>query len=222
MQPGSCQESGIELSPTHSSLTLRIPTIEHAEAILGEAAALNPGAWVAHSQQVARAARSLAEPHPALNADTAWVLGLLHDIGRRAGPSGMRHGVDGFRFLDQAGFPDAARICITHSYPNKDAAEGSAEWDGTEEEFQFIQSYLDRIEYTDYDRLIQLCDSICLPEGFCLMEKRLVDVVTRYGFNAYTLPKWRAFFEIKTRFERAIGSSIYELLPGVVEITFQG
>jgi hypothetical protein len=62
---------------------------------------------------------------------------------------------------------------------------------------------------------------VCLPDGFCLMEKRLLDVVLRYGFNEYTLPKWKAFFEIKAAFEREIGASIYDLLPGVVETTFK-
>lgn len=133
----------------------------------------------------------------------------------------MRHALAGYRYLEQADYLDAARVCITHSYPNKIAAEGSSEWDGTYDEFQFIQAYLDRIEYTDYDRLIQLCDSICLPEGFCLMEKRLLDVVMRYGFNRYTLSKWKAFFQIKAAFEQEIGASIYDLLPGVVETTFK-
>ena len=53
------------------------------------------------------------------------------------------------------------------------------------------------------------------------MEKRLVDVVMRYGFNEYAIPKWRAYFEIKSEFDQASGSSIYRLLPGVVENTFE-
>lgn len=200
---------------------MRIPSIEQAEIFIREAQSLNPGPWISHSYQTAQAARYIARPHPRLDPDTAFTLGLLHDIGRRAGPGGMLHVLIGFRFLDQAGYSDAARICLTHSYPNKIAAEGSSEWDGTEEEYCLVQSYLDGIEYNDYDRLIQLCDSICLPDGFCLMEKRLLDVVMRYGINEYTLPKWKAYFEIKAVFEREIGASIYDLLPGVVETTFK-
>ncbi len=200
---------------------MKIPSTKKAEALLSEAQSLNPGQWISHSKQVALGARYIAARLPALDEETAYILGLLHDIGRREGPGGMRHALTGYRYLEQAGYPDAARICITHSYPNKNAAEGSSAWDGTDEEFQFIQDYLGRIEYTDYDRLIQLCDSICLPEGFCLMEKRLLDVVMRYGFNQYTRSKWNAFFKIKAAFEQEIGVSIYDLLPGVVETTFK-
>lgn len=46
-----------------------------------------------------------------------------------------------------------------------------------------------------------LCDCLALPTGFCLIEKRLVDIALRHGFNDYTLEKWRAFFAIRARFE---------------------
>ena len=81
---------------------------------------------------------------------------------------------------------------------------------------------MEQIDYDRYDRLIQLCDSLALPSGFCLMEKRLVDVVMRYGTNPLTIPKWKAYFTIKDDFEGEIGGSIYALLPGVVENTFSG
>ncbi len=83
-----------------------------------------------------------------------------------------------------------------------------------------MADYLAAIEYAAYDRLIQLCDALALPNGFCLVEKRFVDVVLRYGPNAYVVPKWQATLAIKDEFESAIGSSIYNLLPGVVATTF--
>jgi hypothetical protein len=54
-----------------------------------------------------------------------------------------------------------------------------------------------------------------------LIEKRLIDVVMRYGFNEYAIPKWEAIFDIKHEFDRATGGSIYNLLPGVIENTFE-
>jgi hypothetical protein len=200
---------------------LIIPPSIEAEAMLEEAQALNPGPWAAHSRVVAQAARSIALQHPEIEAETAYVLGLLHDIGRRAGVTGMRHAVDGYNYLLALGYPDAARICLTHSYPTRNAAEGSGGWDGSDEEYRFVQAFLDRSEYSPYDRLIQVCDALSMPGGCCLMEKRLVDVARRYGCNEYTLPKWEAFFEIKAELERVIGSSVYDLLPDVVENTFK-
>lgn len=199
---------------------MKIPSLQQAEAMLREAAELNPGPWVAHSQVVAQAAQVLAAHIPDIDPQAAFILGMLHDIGRREGVYGMRHVIDGYRYLSAQGYDGAARICLTHSYPAPDAGSGSAPWDGTQEEFVFLQRYLDQIEYDWYDRLIQLCDTISLPSGFCLMEKRLVDVVLRYGFNEHTIAKWKAFLSIREDFEGIADRSIYQLLPGVVENTF--
>jgi hypothetical protein len=133
----------------------------------------------------------------------------------------MRHVLDGYEFLSQQGFIGAARICMTHSYPIRSLPHGASPWDGSEQEWQIVADYLAGIEYDDYDRLIQLCDALALPGGYCLLEKRLLDVTLRYGCDARTIERWRAFFELKTYFESKIGGSIYRLLPGVVENTFE-
>ena len=49
-----------------------------------------------------------------------------------------------------------------------------------------------------------------------MIEKRLVDVALRRGINDMTVEKWRAFLELQRYFEKAIGRSIYSVLPGVV------
>lgn len=199
---------------------MKVPDITEAERLLVEAEARNPGGWVAHSRYVALAAKSIAAHHPELDADIAYTLGLLHDIGRQEGVTDMRHILDGYIFLHQEGLEDAARICLTHSFPMQDVAAGSGQWDGTDEEAQFVKSYLTQLEYDEYDRLLQLCDALAWPSGFVLIEKRLVDVALRRGINEQAVAKWRAFLELQTHFERLIGRSIYSVLPGVVENTF--
>lgn len=119
---------------------LKIPTISQAEALVQEAAQLNPGPWVAHSRVAAQAAQLIAAEIPALDPQAAYILGYLHDIGRREGVYGMRHVIDGYRFLIARGFDDSARISLTHSYPVPNAASGSADWDGTPADFAFLQS----------------------------------------------------------------------------------
>jgi len=197
-----------------------LPSRSQAQTYLTEAAQRNPGPWEAHSRHVAQAAANIAAYHPQLEPQPAYILGLLHDIGRRDGVTDMRHVLDGYRFLVSEGYPDAARICMTHSFPVPDAAAGSGKWDVTPEELAFVRAYLAGIEYTAYDRLIQLCDALCLPSGPVLIEKRLIDVTLRHGFNDLTLAKWRAFLDIQADFEQALGISIYQLLPGVHENTF--
>lgn len=206
-------------------MTLSIPTRAQAEQILLESEAANPGPWVGHSRAAARAAEAIASAItaqlPEMDPDAAYILGLLHDIGRREGVSDMCHIIDGYRWFTSAGFTDCARISLTHSFPLKDVRTMQDNWDGTSEDMDFIGRYLDGITYTPYDHLIQLCDALSLPNGNCLIEKRMVDVALRRGINAYTLPKWRAFFDIQREFETRMGKSIYACLPGVVENTFQ-
>lgn len=199
---------------------MNIPDVAEAERLLDEAEAKNPGGWADHARYVARAARNIAEVHPDLDAEAAYILGLLHDIGRQEGVTDLRHILDGYTFLERLEYSDAARICLTHSYPLQNIEAGSGGWDGSSEELAFVETYLNGVEYDDYDRLLQLCDALAWPSGFVMIEKRLVDVALRRGINPMTVEKWRAFLELQNYFEKAIGQSIYGVLPGVVENTF--
>jgi len=191
-----------------------------AEAFMAEAESMNPGPWVEHSLYVARAAEAIAENHPSLDPEAAFIVGYLHDIGRRVGITDTRHLIDGYIFLREQDFDDAARICITHSFPIKDIRSVAGKWDCSKAEISFVKEYIAGIEFDDYDRLIQLCDAVALPTGFCLLEKRLMDVALRYGTNEYSVPRWKAYLSLKEEFEKDIGQSIYSVLPGVVENTF--
>ena len=55
-----------------------------AEQALEEADRSNPGPWVDHSRYVAQACRNIAARCPRLDADEAYIYGILHDIGRHA------------------------------------------------------------------------------------------------------------------------------------------
>lgn len=204
---------------------MKIPTKQQAETFLAEAERLNPGPWVPHSQYVAQAASVIAEHHPTLNPEQAYILGLLHDIGRREGVTKMRHALDGYTFLHEKGFDDAARIAITHSFPLLNngiygLATSAGQWDCTDAEMAFIENYLRTTPINDYDRLIQLCDALALSTGCTLVEKRLLDVALRHGFNEYTRPRWRAYLTLKDQFSEQIGQSIYNILPNVITNTF--
>ncbi|HIY29226.1 MAG TPA: HD domain-containing protein [Firmicutes bacterium] len=204
-----------------------IPSIQQAETYLREGFWQNQGLWADHSRYVGQAARLIAERVPGLDPDRAQVLGMLHDIGRRFGITGNLHIIDGYDFMMRQGFPDVARICLTHSFPLQDIESCFGSWqprkslkrDG-EAEKQRVAELLSGITYDEYDRLIQLCDALATSKGFCLMEKRWVNVVMRYGPNPYMVPKWKATYKIKEHFEKQMGVSVYEILPGVKENTF--
>lgn len=192
-------------------------TPKEAEAELESGAVQNPGAWVRHSISVAQNARLIADKVSDMDSDKAYVMGLLHDIGRRAGVKGILHIFDGYDYMMQRGQREIARICLTHSFPVKDVNVFFGKFDCSREQRSFLEKFLENAEYNNYDRLIQLCDAISLPTGACIMEKRLVDVALRHGLPDCTLKKWKAFMETKKYFDNLCHCNIYTLLPNVME-----
>lgn len=191
-----------------------LPSRERAEAELALAGTLNPGPWTEHSRFCALACRNIAEKIPTLDAGNAYIFGLLHDIGRRVGICQEKHLIEGFRYCTRFGWTKLAQICISHAFMIPDINFGVGKLDVPAEDVAFMADFLARAEYDDYDRLVQLCDGLALPSGFCFLETRLIDVALRYGVPAAMLPRWKKLFEIKADFEAAAGCSIYDLLPG--------
>ena len=94
-----------------------LPTVDEALYELKLAEELNPGPWVRHSVNTGIAARNIAEKVPSLDPEKAYIVGLLHDIGRRVGIVDIpTHVYEGYRYCMQKGWDEAARICMTHSY----------------------------------------------------------------------------------------------------------
>lgn len=196
-------------------------TIKTAEETLAWALTQNPGPWGDHSRYVAEGCRLIAE-RAGLNGEQAYLYGLLHDIGRYPGVTGIRHMLDGYRFCKGRGWDKAAQICLTHGYLiQEDAKAIIGPADMTEGEQAEVESLLRAFQYDDYDLLTQLCDALALPTGFCLLEKRWIDVAMRYGTHPANVRRWKRTLEIKAMFERRMGCSIYNILPGVVENTFR-
>ncbi len=190
------------------------PSRATAEFLLEEGAKLNPGPWKLHSQAVAAAAEKIAEAVVTaggqMNPDRAYVYGLLHDIGRRAGPTYIAHVIDGYEYLSRMGFEEAGRICITHSFNLKTVDDYIGKIDVPDERFTEIKVLLAEREFTDYDRLIQLLDSTCGADGTQNLEARMNDVKSRYGY--YPEPKWNKNFELKAHFEKLTGRDFYEVI----------
>lgn len=190
---------------------MRVPSIEETEKLINEAEKFNPGLWIEHSRTAGICARTIAEITDSLNPDVAYSLGVLHDIGRRYGISDMRHIIDGYRFMISMGYDECAKICLTHSFPCKEIKSYNGNNDCVDDDYQFILNFLQTTEYDDYDRLIQLCDAISFPDGPTYIEKRLVDVVLRRGFNDYTIQKWKAFLGLKDYFDKITQTDIYKI-----------
>lgn len=185
------------------------PTREEAEKILIEAFEINPGPWKNHCRSAAHCAQKIATACGDMNPDKAYVLGLLHDIGRRFGGRHMGHVYDGYNYMMELGFDEVAKICLTHSFNNHSIEGYIGNIDVTEEELAYVVEKLAAVEYDDYDRLIQLCDSLASAEGVWNIEDRMGDVKARYGY--YPQDKWDANVDLMHYFEEKMGRNIYEV-----------
>ena len=188
-----------------------------ADKELKLAVQLNPGPWEQHSISVAKNAKIIAEKTSVMDSDKAYVMGLIHDIGRRAGIKGILHIFDGYDYMMSIGQEVIADICLTHSFPIKDVDTFFGKYDCSSEQKKFLQQFLENRQYNNYDILIQLCDAISLPNGACIMEKRFVDVALRHGLPDFTIDKWKAFMNTKKYFDELCGCNIYSFLPNVLE-----
>jgi len=184
-----------------------LPTRGQAEEILREAETCNPGPWGNHCRVAAHCAEKIAGACGDMDSDKAYILGLLHDIGRKFGGRHMGHVADGYSYMMSLGYDEAAKICLTHSFNNKTTAEYIGKFDTTEEELKMVEDALAAAVYDDYDRLIQLCDALAGAEGVLNIEERMGDVKRRYG--SFPEAKWNSNLALKKYFEEKTGQDIY-------------
>ena len=192
------------------------PTREEAERLLLDAKARYDkvsairGRWDDHSRTAARCAEKIAARCQGLDPDKAYVLGLLHDIGRRYGDGHLRHVYYGWKYMQQMGYDEVARICLTHSFQiqRMDAYIGNR--DIPPEAVEELAAALEAVKYDDYDLLIQLCDSIAGVDGPVDMAARMEDVRRRYG--DYPQDKWDKNFALKAYFEARAGGELYQVV----------
>lgn len=185
-----------------------LPARTEAERLLREAERCNPGPWGNHSRVAAHCAEKIAELCEGMDAEKAYILGLLHDIGRKFGVRHLGHVSDGYTYMMSLGYEEAAKICLTHSFQNQSMEDYIGKSDTSDEEHRLIHTALGNVVMDDYDRLIQLCDALAGSEGVLDMEERMEDVKKRYG--SYPQEKWDSNVKLKDYFEKKIGKDIYE------------
>lgn len=190
-----------------------LPARQEAEALLAEAERCNPGPWGAHSRVAARCAEAIAAACPELNGEKAYILALLHGIGRKFGTGHLRHVWDGYTYLTALGYDEAARICLTHSFHDLSLRSYIGRFDLAPEEQRALTQALSRTVLDDYDRLCQLCDALASAEGVVDVEVRMADVKRRYG--SYPQEKWDANLALKAYFGKKAGRSMADLLREV-------
>lgn len=184
-----------------------LPTREEAMELIRDGVACNPGPWGKHCLTAAHCAERIARACPDLDGEKAYILGLLHDIGRKFGVRHLGHVSDGYTYMKSLGYDEAAKVCLTHSFNNQTVEEYIGKFDVSDEEMAMIRKELSQTDYDEYDRLIQLCDCLAGAEGVLDIEDRMNDVKKRYG--TYPQAKWDANIKWKRYFEEKMNQDIY-------------
>ena len=118
------------------------------------------------------------------------------------------------------GYDEVARICLTHSFNIQTIDAYVGNFDTTEEELKMIQDTLNIVVMDEYDKLIQLCDSLAGPDGVLDIEERMGDVKNRYGF--YPQEKWDNNLKLKKHFEEKMGKDIYSVAKKDIHLWEEG
>ena len=170
--------------------------------------------YIFHTKGVAEAARIIAVATREMNAEKAYILGLLHDYGKKYDErqENRFHGRSGYEELKAMGYTTSARICLTHTFPckefkNEDYPSYSLDC------LCWAHEELAKIEYDYYDRLIQLCDMFFEGMNKVDFESRFKGIVYRYNLPERLLDVlMKNALNLRCYFENKTGQDIYQLL----------
>ena len=71
--------------------------------------------------------------------------------------------------------PFAAQIWISHAFMIQEIHTSIGKFDVSEEDDHFMEKFVKNAVYDDYDRLVQLCDSLAVPYmKLCLVWWKIV------------------------------------------------
>lgn len=197
-----------------------LPDRKRAEELLSEAEGCNPGPWGNHSRITGQCAEKIARLCSGMDPEKAYIVGLLHDIGRKFGVKHLGHVYDGWKYMNELGYDEAAKICLTHSFNLHSLKDYIGRFDISKCQQEELQEALSRTEFDDYDLLIQLCDSLAGGERVVDMEERMEDIRRRYG--SYPQEKWERNLELRKIFEERAGKNIYDIVCGQEDNRIEG
>lgn len=129
----------------------------------------------AHVFNVAKIAEAIAKKsHGIIDVNKAYILGLLHDVGRVKDETVTKipHSIEGFKYLRDMGYEEIAPVCVTHNFINKDIKREDYPT-YSDDLFDKTKNFLKSFEYNDYDRLIQLSDLFSRGKEIMSIQQRL-------------------------------------------------
>ena len=169
--------------------------------------------YIYHTTNVADAAYRIAQK---CNLDTqkAYIAGLLHDYGKiqNEKKSGLAHFIVGYEKMIELGFDFVAKICLSHSFPIKDFSFDDYSSYKIEDLIK-VKNILSKVEYDEYDRLIQLCDIFFEGTNKVTYQKRIECIKNRYNLTDKQLKSLTIGAENnKLFFDKLCGCDVYSIL----------
>lgn len=184
--------------------------------------------WELHCKNVAMLSEMIAKYIKGLDSDYAYIYGLVHDIGRIT-EEGKRnpksHPIEGWKFMNEKGYPKEAMSCITHSFPclnDITLVPGMChpEWkpnvDVKTLKFDSIDSFiiekLKNYKTTIYDKIVLLSDLMSGGSKTITIEERLDKVYSKLGDKPNKEFVYQAIYERKREIEILTGKRIEEIV----------
>lgn len=186
-------------------------TSKKALEMLQEARGKTPrDGWIDHSICVGYAAGVIAKTLN-LDEEKAKTLGYIHDIGKLI--DFKNHVMKGYNYLKELGYDDEyCNICLTHSYLNNDINCTQ----GEPCDIPFRTNFIKNHEYTIYEKIINLCDLMCIHK-VVTMEKRIIDIISRRKPHKNVFYHINEALKLKKYFDELLGHSVYDLFPEIKE-----
>lgn len=189
---------------------------EKALELLNKFRDTEDSSWIDHSICVGYTAGVIAKALN-LDSDKARAMGYIHDIGKGIGDFNS-HIINGYYYLKDLGYDiEYANICLTHSYLNNDIMCTC----GVEPEvihhmkgYSYIKEFISNHEYTIYDKIINLCDLMCMS-NVVTIDKRLIDVILRRGVFSNAQYHITQVYKLKKYFDDLLGYNLYDLFPEI-------
>ena len=148
---------------------------------------INTSSWIKHSLNVGLATTNLANDLQDTESKTAFVLGILHDIGKKF-KTDMQHTIFGYEYLVNKGYENEARICLTHSQihgkqcannepavPRWSCQNGISTWDNSIETDD-LTKLLNQATYNSYDNILTIADIMATESAILPIYDRLQDI----------------------------------------------
>ena len=173
----------------------------------------NEEKYHSHTTSIAKAAKIIANHTDGMNPEKAYILGLLHDYGKKKKEkeNNNHHGIAGFDEMIKLGYTDVARICLTHSFTS--IPLNHKHYNYPEEWLKLADEKLFNIQIDDYDRLIQFCDMLFDGQGAATHKNRINAIQERYNLNELQVEELtRNAKELKSYFDEKCGCDVYSLI----------